>query len=155
MADATMAQLNAAIHRELETFMPEMKFRIPGVPYKLGEEQEWIEVKNLSRYAIPTRKDARFDRLYVEVLCYAFEGQYRTDHNWNRVWEIADIYSDFLCQRRISVESSCIQFKETRSMFLDPRALGDFAKNIDQASPLLHVQCIALGCEGLILKPKE
>ena len=150
-----MAQLNAAIHQLIETHVPAMKYRIAGVPYKLGEEEEWIEAKNLSMYTIPNRKDSRFERIYVEILCYSFEGQLRKDKNWNRVWEIADTYATLLSQLRFSVESSCIQLKEPRSIFLDLRSLGDFAKNIEQQSPLLHTQCVAIGCEGLILQPKE
>lgn len=154
MADATKAQLNAAIHRIIAEHDPNMKYRIEGVPYDLGDEEEWIMGRNLSVYSIAARSDVHFDRLFIEVLCYSFEGQRRRDKNWNRVWEIADTYATLLSGKRFVVESSCMQVKEARCMFLDLRSLGHGAENINQQSPLLHVQCVAVGCEVVILQPK-
>lgn len=82
--------------------------------------------------------------LPFELTCYSKLALQRTDHKYKNAWALSDNYFDALHQRRYVVESSCIQFREARRIYMDLSSLGDYAKPFAQQSPKMNLECIVI-----------
>jgi hypothetical protein len=151
---ADFADLISQINKAVYNCIPGMKINLKGMRYPKDAE-EFVSFNGLALYDIRSRADTEAYRVFVEVIAYSKQAPYRADKKFMRVWEIAQAYRNLLSQKRIVVESTCVQFKEARLMSLDLNSLGDFAQAIDQQSPALGLDAVVIEVEGIITQVKE
>lgn len=145
MSLPTYGELYLGMAKIIKAVDPLMPVVLKGMPLpQLDAQQEFVAFDLLSEVE-KSSFSLDGDRVYtVQLTCYALHAEYRADKSIDAPYKLAYKYKPVIHRANHMIKSSCLRTLDSRIVYLDLRASGDYSKQIFQSSPSLKVHSCVL-----------
>lgn len=139
----------ARIIHELDPMIPLL---LKGMsPHSLTKEQEFLTFEVLDEREKPSQTIINSDKcLSVQLTCYSYHAEFRTDKKIDRPQELAAKYKKLFHRANHIIKSTCVRMHDARIVYLDLRSAGDSVNIAVQANITQQLHCCVIQSEAYI-----
>lgn len=136
MSIPPFSELYMGMAKIIQNVDPLMRLILKGMPLpELNGIQEFIAFDMLSEVE-KASQSLDGDRVYnLQLSCYSLHAEYRDDKSIIAPQKLAEKYKPIIHRANHTIKSSCLRTIDSRIVYLDLRASGDYSKQIYQSSP--------------------
>jgi hypothetical protein len=117
----------------------------------LKDADDWAQFQLLNSFELPlSTTQNSYRRVLLQLSCYSKIQQYRADAKFDAPWTLARKYKCLMHRKNIRIENTCLKIQDSKMIYMDLKASGDYAKEIYQSSPSLQIHSVVITSTALI-----